>query len=162
MKEIRLTKGLVALVDDWRFDELNQFNWYASGLSGHEYAARRLMDIEPRPKYLIAARPLIYMHHTVLNLWPWQLPNGMIPDHEDRNHLNNQEYNVVLKTYSANQYNSARSENKKGICYDATYGKWKSYYDIPLMTGKKRVNVGTFKTRQEAIDARANALAERE
>lgn len=47
MKEIPLTKGKVALVDDADFDELNQYKWYASRGRNTFYACRRTTVDEP-------------------------------------------------------------------------------------------------------------------
>ena len=41
MKLIKLTQGKFAQVDDWRFDELNKFKWYAHNQYGKWYAGRR-------------------------------------------------------------------------------------------------------------------------
>jgi hypothetical protein len=40
MKDIKLTKGLVALVDDCDFEELSKFKWYARRNKGLYYAER--------------------------------------------------------------------------------------------------------------------------
>jgi hypothetical protein len=41
MKQIELTKGKFALVDDDCFNELNKFNWHASGKNGRFYALKK-------------------------------------------------------------------------------------------------------------------------
>ncbi len=40
MKEIKLTQGKVALVDDEDYEYLNQFKWCAMNLKGYFYAGR--------------------------------------------------------------------------------------------------------------------------
>jgi hypothetical protein len=45
--------------------------------------------------------------------------------------------------------------NTGGVSYDRTHNRYKSYYH----NGERRVNVGTFRTREEAENARDKALA---
>lgn len=138
MQRIPLTRGYVALVDDHRFEELNQFNWYASGRQGNVYAVRRTRDDERR---------MVYMHHDVLRVDGRTLyPNRA--DHEDRNRLNNQEYNLVVKTPSENNFNSDFADKGRGVGHDWRHGTWKAY-----TKGSPRKNLGTFKTEVEALEA---------
>lgn len=140
MALIKLTKGLLTIVDDNRFDELNSFKWHACGPRGLERPARKLREPSKR---------LIYIYHQVLNIMPWTL-NGLHVDHVNRNPLDNRLENLRIVTASENHFNSDRSEFAKGVCYDRTFDKFKSY----IGSGKTRINVGTFATEKEAIEAR--------
>jgi hypothetical protein len=47
MKEISLTQGKVALVDDIYFDELNQYNWYANEAAKKYFGEYAVLNIIP-------------------------------------------------------------------------------------------------------------------
>ena len=81
MKEITLSRGKVALVDDEDFASVTQFKWYAWKHPKHEkyYACRTV-------RLASGKRAMIKMHCFIL---------GMIGvDHEDRDGLNNQRHNL--------------------------------------------------------------------
>ena len=61
MKEIQLTRNKVTIVDDWRFDELSQYKWYAmkSSHSDNFYAARNIT-------YITGKRTVIQMQRMIL------------------------------------------------------------------------------------------------
>lgn len=145
MRLIQLTKGYSAKVDDELFEELNSYSWYASG-RGKVYAARRLK---------LGVRKLIYMHQQVLN-FP-ALAQGFQIDHEDRDSLNNQRVNLIIKTAVANAQNSNRVEFQKGIGRDNTHGTYKAYINNPK---GRRINVGTFSSYEDAVTARTAKLLE--
>jgi hypothetical protein len=49
----------------------------------------------------------------------------------------------------------------KGVSYDRTHEKYKAYYDkITIGKPKKRINIGTFNTESEAVEARQKFLEE--
>ena len=83
MKEITLTQGKFAQVDDWNFEKLNRFKWCTARHKKRYYAVTRICGQN------------VYMHHMVLNT------EGKI-DHEDGNGLNNQEYNIREATHQQN------------------------------------------------------------
>ena len=60
MKEIILTQGKVALVDDNMFEELNQHKWYAHKFKHTFYAKRMSSRINGK-------RKVICMHHEIIN-----------------------------------------------------------------------------------------------
>ena len=139
MKEIPLTKGKVALVDDVDYEFLMQRSWHYSGPG---YAAARVGD------------KVVYMHHLLMG----KPPRGLIRDHENRNKLDNQRHNLRFVTFQENMLNTNRRKYQ-GISFDYRHGKFKCYYDkITLGQPKQRVNIGTFRTREEAYEARQNYL----
>lgn len=90
MKEIKLTQGKTALVDDSDYDYLNQWKWYAQKDRYTYYAVRR--DGKRRMK----------MHRVILGLG---YDSNLFPDHIDHNGLNNQRSNLRIATRSQNAAN---------------------------------------------------------
>jgi len=92
-KEIILTQGKVAIVDDDMYDYLNQFKWHAVKQSGKFYARRHIKSSNPNIKILI--------HRDVM-----KPEKGFVIDHIDGNTLNNQKDNLRICTHAQNIRNS--------------------------------------------------------
>ena len=135
-KEIQLTQGLIALIDDGDFERIAKYKWCAGGAVKYRYAQRR------------SHCGIVYMHHEVLRLDRVAL-NGMQVDHIDRNKLNNCKSNLRIVTRSENMRNTIRHLERKGYAYDRTHNRWKVYIDKP---GEKRINLGTVKSKEEALE----------
>lgn len=109
MKEIPLTQGKVALVDDEDFDFLNQWKWYAhKQKSGRFYAERAGKDCTN-----------IFMHRVIMQISPYH-----ITDHKDGNGLNNQKSNLRECTYPQNAQNSRLNKGNKGVYYNERDKLW--------------------------------------
>jgi hypothetical protein len=145
MKTINLTQGQVALVDDWRYEELNQFKWHAHWNEPTQsfYATR---TVGKRP-----FRKTIWMHRQIMNT-----PKGMFCDHRNNDTLNNQEYNLRNVTRSQNNMNSRlRSDNALGQrCIHLHQNR----YMVEVYKDYERVFTQSFPTLDEAIVARDEAL----
>lgn len=104
MKEIKLTQGKIALVDDEDFERLNQFKWYAYFDRYNHYATRRII-IGEKSK-------LIRMHREILNTH-----KGVHVDHINCNGLDNRKANLRLCTNQQNSFNRKdfHKNNKLGI-----------------------------------------------
>src|SRR5580700_9318741 len=73
MKQIILTQGKVAIVDDWNFEWLNQFKWFAHKAEhGGWYAVRNITLSDGH-------RTLQKMHRAIMGD-----PEGMEIDHKNR------------------------------------------------------------------------------
>lgn len=150
-KYIKLTKGLQTLVDDEDYARLSKHKWYASGVSGREYAARRMKDHEEAP------RKMVLMHREILGI-------GFICSDEHVDHLNgdrldNRRSNLKEGTCAQNLQNSTTARNQTGVGYDATHDRFKAYVNIPEKYKTRRINVGTFRTRAEAVAARETFIS---
>ena len=138
MKEIKLTQGKFALVDDEDFDELNKFKWYAQGGANSFYARR---DISNNGK-----RYRILMHRKILGLTN---PN-IHCDHVNNNGLDNQKSNLRGCTVSENLRNSKPFINStskyKGVSFYKRDNKWRAQ----IMIDGKETHLGYFKDEIEA------------
>jgi hypothetical protein len=142
MKQIPLTRGLFALVDDEDFDRVSQFKWTAetSPKDNTFYACR---SVKVGGKWTHES-----LHHKILD----HLPRRQRIDHRDGDGLNNQKSNLRPASHSENLRNM-RCRNKhglKGICllsYGAKPWKAKITYD-----GKLR-HIGYYATAIEAAEA---------
>ena len=102
MKEIPLTKGYAALVDDSDFERLSRHKWTAL-VTGQNikriYVYRRTGWDNANRRWT----GTILMHRTILDV-----PTGMDVDHIDGNTLNNQRSNLRIATRSQNLANNRR------------------------------------------------------
>lgn len=133
MKEIQLTKGNVALIDDEDFELVSKYNWF----SHKEYAARTVR--------VNGEKITILMHRFIMGCVKG---DGKMLDHKDGNGLNNQRSNLRFCTSSENQKNkkawgsskylgvSRHTKNfkkyKKSIAAfkDYSYTNWKATISI--------------------------------
>ena len=144
-KQIPLTQEQVALVDDWRYEELNQWGWQA------------LWDKKTQSFYAVRTerqgllRKAIYLHRQIMST-----PKGMLCDHINRNTLDNQDHNLRNATYSQNNMNArVRSNNKLG---EKCIHQRRNGYAVRIYKDHKCVFDKTFKTLGDAILARDVAL----
>lgn len=146
MKEIVLTQGKVAFVDDGDFDELNSYKWQAHKAPKTYYAVRSL----PREN---GKRPYVRMHDALLG--KQQYPVEI--DHKDGNGLNNQKDNLRLVTHrqnTQNKKNSIKTSAYPGVCFDKRSGKWRSTITI----NKKFKHLGLFEKEYDAFNAYRKAV----
>lgn len=136
MKEIKLTRGYVALVSDEDYERINSYKWCV--LTGfHNRAVRRDKNGQ------------IYMHHEVLQVVPKEIKPKEV-DHIDGNQLNNCRDNLRIVTHQENMMNQNRVRKGTGVGYYKPYNKWRARW--PRMKF-----IGFFDTQQEALDAVAKA-----
>lgn len=131
MKEIKLTKGYVAIVDDEDYEYLNQWEWCAHITPKNVYAKRG--------------------HNTLMHRLIMNTPTGMNTDHIDHNGLNNQRHNLRVCTQSqnmCNRFNSTRGKVKyKGV------SKSKCGYKAYIFHNGKQINLGRFTDVIKAAEA---------
>lgn len=128
MREITLTQGKIALVDDEDYDELIKYSWCAHKNKYGWYAVRGIR--------VDCKNYLIRMHRQIL-----RADRNVKVDHRDGNRLNNQKTNLRLATSSQNQQNriikrSGCSSKFKGVCWQKNRRKWIAY----ISDGEKRIN----------------------
>lgn len=137
MKEIQLTQGKVALVDDEDFERLNQKKWCAFKNGNTFYAARIFYGGEKQKTIL--------MHREIMNT-----PQGVEVDHKDGDGLNNQKCNLRNCDHFQNSHNQSRQSNNKsgfkGVSKDKNTGKWA----VNIKINNKQIHIGCFKDLKDA------------
>lgn len=135
MKEIKLTQGQVAFVDDEDFDRVNQFKWYASWSRSGWYARRNIPDGKQQRTQR--------MHQLIM-------PGIPEIDHKNGNGLDNQKQNLRPATGAQNQANqrkqTGRSSKFKGVSFHKLTGLWQA----SICKSQKQVYLGVFDTEEQA------------
>ncbi len=139
MKEITLTRGMVAIIDDEDFERVIQLKWYALKTRSGFYAVSSAN--------LNGKTSLIYMHRLIAGA-----PNGKETDHWNGDTLDNTRGNLRPCDTSQNQHNCGlRKDNTTGfvgVCF--TNGKFSAMISI----NKKYTYLGRFSTAIDAAKAR--------
>jgi hypothetical protein len=141
VKEIPLTRGKVALVDDEDFERVSAFKWCFMTAG---YAARG------------RKRGMVYMHRFVI-----EAPKGKRVDHVNGNQLDNRRCNLRTCTHQQNMQNckvlrANNTSGHKGVAFDKSTGNWKAYINVD----GKLVHLGRFPTAELAAEYR-NGIAEK-
>jgi AP2 domain. len=144
-KEIKLTRGLVALVDDEDFYELSKHKWLAR-VSSYTIAngEKRFRAYAVRCFF---SKKDIFLHRLVTNC-----PDGMEVDHINGNTLDCRKENLRIVTHYQNSINTkTRSDNTSGYrCVCKTKrGNWYAY----ITANGKRKFLGVYDTKEEAARA---------
>jgi len=134
MKEIELSNGGVALVDDQDYDDLAAYRWNRSP-QGY---AQRTGSIGGR-------KIKVLMHHVILPPEP-----GMSTDHRNLNKLDNRRCNLRPATRSQNLANTppkaGHSSQYKGVSWRRRAGKWQANIKVH----GRQYFLGYFADEQEA------------
>ena len=144
MKEIKLTQGKVALVDDEDYEDLNKYKWYANKDKNTFYAMRN--------EIINGKSRTVMMHRKIMNN-----NYNLLTDHIDGNGLNNCKSNLRIVTNRQNSQNRHINKSSKyvGVYWDKIAMNWKAQ----IRTNKK-IYLGTFKNEEDAHNAYKNKLKE--
>lgn len=136
MKEIKLTLGQVAVIDDEDFDKISHLKWRAQKARNGFYATANLNN-----------KDVIQMQNMIIT----NVPEGKMVDHRDRNGLNNQKDNLRICTPSQNGANRTPWGKSKylGVSRKGARNKWRAFI------GVEGVNkyIGTFDSEEQAAIA---------
>lgn len=114
-REVPLTRGMVALVDDADYERVIRHRWHAVSSYGSFYAAR-----QPRKAEGVDCRKRIWLHRLILDA-----PEGVLVDHANRATLDCRRENLRLATPSQNSANAVRpicAAGYRGVRYDKARG----------------------------------------
>ena len=137
MREIKLTKGMVTVVDDEDYELVSQYKWCVRTSEKGRYYAGRNTGSEN-----------VYLHRWLLNA-----PPNMEVDHINGNTLDNRHLNLRLCTRINNGRNGCKhrlghsTSKYKGVYWSVN--KWQ----VQIRVGKERFNLGRFMNEEEAARA---------
>jgi len=130
---------MVAFVDDADYEAVSQFNWHVKKCGDLVYAHRNLKN--PDGVW------------TTQTLHKFLIPEAVFVDHEDRDGLNDQRYNLRPCTRSQNGGNRKRnkngSSNFKGVGWHIRIKKWAARIGF----NSKRIHIGFFNSEEDAARA---------
>lgn len=136
-KEITLSRGMKALVDDEDFDKINAFKWYV-GSEGY-------------PQRSIFSQKTVQRMHVLIML----TPKGMVTDHVNGIKTDNRKENLRVCTQAQNTRNSkVRKSNKsgyKGVVKQEN--QTNRPYSTYIRSGKIHILIGSYKTPEDAARA---------
>jgi hypothetical protein len=148
-REITLSQGKVAVVDDADFDWLNQWKWFAlkSAQSDHWCAARNTSRKSSKKRVL-------YMHRLIAGL---EFGDGREVDHINLDSLDNCRSNLRVTDRTGNMRNRRRRRTNrsgfKGVSFFKRDGNWKSR----IVVDGKEIWLGYFSTPEAAHAAYCEA-----
>lgn len=145
MREISLTRGYVALVDDEDYEFLNQWKWKAvvtRSKNTEKVYACRTPRIGPRSENKYAS---VVMHRLIMNT-----PKGKVTDHINGNTLDNRRENLRICTQAENLMNKQKTYGKSSYKGVIPHGhRWVAIIGI----NGKRLHLGYFSTEVDAAKA---------
>lgn len=134
---IRNRKGDIiaaAIIDIDMVELISQYKWNLSG--GY---ARTMIDGHG-----------VFMHKVIMN----DIDNKFTIDHINRNRLDNRKNNLRYATIQENSFNQSIYKNNTSGVASVRYNKNKNKWEADIQIHRKRIYLGAFKTKEEAIEAR--------
>lgn len=139
-KEIPLTQGKVAIVDDADFEWLSQWKWCYH----RDRAGRGIADGKGSAK-------MHFMHNYIM-----QPPPGFVVDHIDNDPLNNQRSNLRICTQAENLRNRRGFSTKSSTSFKGVFPVKKSKirpWRATIKLNGKSIHLGSFPTAEAAAIA---------
>lgn len=145
MKNVELTQGYVAVVDDSDYERVSKHKWHALITCNLVYAARNVTVHGKRKKSLM---------HRELSC----CPNECVVDHINGNTLDNRTENLRLASFRENAANRSKINKSatsiyRGVYYDTARRRWRSQ----IKTSGKNKFLGHFTSEIDAAKAYDNA-----
>ena len=150
MKEIELTQGQVALVDDEDYERLSQWKLWCALKRGRTFYAGRSGTRKNGKRYVI------HMHREILRLQPG---DGEV-DHINHNGLDNRRSNLRVVSHKINSRNRRKhkcnTSGYNGVVWEKKSKKWRARIDMD----RKNIHLGLFNNIDDAVKARAKGELE--
>jgi len=143
MREIPLTKGYIALVDDEDYERVSAFKWTALVAKRKD---RTVVYGRHYPKRDGKPQMIILLHRFIIDA-----PKGMDVDHRDGNGLHCWRTNLRVATRSQNLANNRHLIGASGFRGVFIHPKWKPRARISV--GNKTKYIGSFPTIEDAARA---------
>jgi hypothetical protein len=140
-KEIKITQGKVAIVDDEDFEYLSKFKWYASSWKGKIYAKTGLW---------VGKRNIhVPMHRMIM-----KANQDEVIDHINGNGLDNRRINLRSCDRQKNQFNQkkrtcAKTSAFKGVHFESRTGRWRA----SIKVSGKDIKLGRYDLEIDAAHA---------
>lgn len=142
MRQIPLTQGKVALVDDEDYARLAAHKWQAkrSYYSGSTlwYAQRTVQS------------RIVWMHREILGLTPG---DRMETDHRNGDGLDNRRGNLRVATHSQNLANAKPRQGSRSGIRGVYRDKWDKKWRAQIAVDRRCIPLGHFATKEEAAEA---------
>lgn len=144
MKEIKLTHGKFALVDDEDYDFLMQWKWHAHNPRENKWYAKRSIYFAENKR-----KTTVIMHRVIM-----KARKGQTIDHRFGEGFDNQKKNLRFCTAAQNNANR-KSANKNstskylGVFFDNRRRKWVA----AICSNYKKVRIGIFANEDDAAIA---------
>lgn len=147
MKEIKLSQGFVAIIDDCDYEKVSAYKWhiYKSRARVPIYYAQRSFRVNGITK-------TSSMHILILGR-----KDGFIIDHKDRNGLNNLRSNIHFVTRSYNCLNTKSKINRSNKFRGVFLDKRDNTYYSQIMIRSRRVCLGRSKSEYQCAITYDNA-----
>jgi len=140
MKQIPLTRGMFALVDDSDFEYLNQWKWRAGECTNSFYAVREVGNR--------ITRHTVYLHRLIMGA-----EKGQQVDHKNHNTLDNQRSNLRLCLPCENGYNRRRAAPNSTSRFKGVYLTPAGTWCAQITHKGKCTSLGCFKEETDAAIA---------
>lgn len=140
MTEIKLSKNMIALIDDCDLEKASQYKWRARKGRRTYYATALIGDKREKKE--------IHLHNLIMNP-----EDGFMVDHIDLNGLNCQRSNLRICLYSQNSKNRSPWGLSRYLGVSIVRHKTCVRWEAKIFSDGNRKYLGSFKTEEDAAIA---------
>lgn len=144
IREVVLTQGFVAIIDEADWPLVSQFKWHAAKSSYGDYYYAAACIARSRAE-AIGCKKHFKLHQLLMGF------PGLLIDHRDGNRMNNRRSNLRVATIAQNSRNSSKprvpcSSRFKGVSWHRKHQVWQVFIQV----NRKNKFLGHFKDEEEA------------